>query len=157
MKIVLLAVGNIKEQYLIEGISHYNNRLAYYTKFEIVEIPNIKKSKGLSKIELIREEGIRILKYLNNYDYVVLLDETGKDFTSFKFAKKLQQWLLVRKKRLVFVIGGAYGSSDLVNSRADEKLSLSRMTFSHQMVRLFFVEQIYRGLTILNNEPYHHN
>ena len=97
-----------------------------------------------------------IFQQLQPSDHLVLLDDKGKDFTSSKFAEKLQAWMLSGKKRLVFVVGGAYGFSEQVYQRGNEKLSLSKMTFSHQMVRLFFVEQIYRGYTILNNEPYHH-
>ena len=156
MKIVLLAIGKTKEQYLIEGISQYQKRLNHYTQFELLEIPNIKNANNLSDSELLRKEGELILQQLQPSDHLVLLDDKGKDFTSSKFAEKLQGWLLSSKKRLVFVVGGAYGFSEQVYQRGNEKLSLSKMTFSHQMVRLFFVEQIYRGYTILNNEPYHH-
>ena len=121
-----------------------------------MEIPNIKKAKNISNVELIKKEGESILNTLHSSDYLVLLDEKGKDFTSLKFSQKLQGWMLSGKKRLVFVVGGAYGFSEEIYIRGDEKLSLSNMTFSHQMVRLFLVEQIYRGYTILNNEPYHH-
>ena len=156
MKIVLLAIGKTKEQYLIEGISQYQKRLNHYTQFELLEIPNIKNANNLSDFELLRKEGELILQQLQPSDHLVLLDDKGKDFTSSKFAEKLQGWMLSSKKRLVFVVGGAYGFSEKVYQRGNEKLSLSKMTFSHQMVRLFFVEQIYRGYTILNNEPYHH-
>ena len=156
MKIVLLAIGKTKEQYLIEGISQYQKRLNHYTQFELLEIPNIKNANNLSDFELLRKEGELILQQLQPSDHLVLLDDKGKDFTSSKFAEKLQGWMLSSKKRLVFVVGGAYGFSEQVYQRGNEKLSLSKMTFSHQMVRLFFVEQIYRGYTILNNEPYHH-
>ena len=156
MKIVLLAIGKTNEQYLIEGISQYQKRLQYYTQFEIFEIPNIKNVKNVSNIELMKKEGALILKKVHPSDYLVLLDDKGKSFTSHKFSEKLQGWMLSGKKRLVFVVGGAYGFTDEVYQRGNEILSLSRMTFSHQMVRLFFVEQIYRGYTILNNEPYHH-
>ena len=156
MKIVLLAIGKTKEQYLIEGISQYQKRLHHYTQFELLEIPNIKNANNLSDSELLRKEGELILQQLQTSDHLVLLDDKGKDFTSSKFAEKLQAWLLSSKKRLVFVVGGAYGFSEQVYQRGNEKLSLSKMTFSHQMVRLFFVEQMYRGYTILNNEPYHH-
>ena len=128
----------------------------HYTQFELLEIPNIKNANNLSDSELLRKEGELILQQLQTSDHLVLLDDKGKDFTSSKFAEKLQAWLLSSKKRLVFVVGGAYGFSEQVYQRGNEKLSLSKMTFSHQMVRLFFVEQIYRGYTILNNEPYHH-
>ena len=156
MKIVLLAIGKTKEQYLIEGISQYQKRLHHYTQFELLEIPNIKNANNLSDFELLRKEGELILQQLQPSDHLVLLDDKGKDFTSSKFAEKLQGWMLSSKKRLVFVVGGAYGFSEQVYQRGNEKLSLSKMTFSHQMVRLFFVEQMYRGYTILNNEPYHH-
>ena len=156
MKIVLLAIGKTKEQYLIEGISQYQKRLNHYTQFELLEIPNIKNANNLSDSELLRKEGELILQQLQTSDHLVLLDDKGKDFTSSKFAEKLQGWMLSSKKRLVFVVGGAYGFSEQVYQRGNEKLSLSKMTFSHQMVRLFFVEQMYRGYTILNNEPYHH-
>jgi len=156
MKIVLLIVGKTSKQYLIDGISEYQKRLQHYIGFEILEIPNIKKAKNISNVELIKKEGESILNTLHSSDYLVLLDEKGKGFTSLKFSQKLQGWMLSGKKRLVFVVGGAYGFSEEIYIRGDEKLSLSNMTFSHQMVRLFLVEQIYRGYTILNNEPYHH-
>ncbi len=156
MKIVLLTIGKTSEKYLIEGITQYQKRLKHYTQFEIREIFNIKNAKSFSNAKLLKEEGKLILKQLQSSDHLVLLDDKGEDFTSLQFSKKLQSWMLSGKKRLVFVIGGAYGFSKDVYVRGDEKISLSKMTFSHQMVRLFFVEQIYRGYTILNNEPYHH-
>ena len=156
MKILLLAIGKTSEKYLIEGITQYQKRLKHYTQFEIREIFNIKNAKSFSNAKLLKEEGKLILKQLQSSDHLVLLDDKGEDFTSLQFSKKLQSWMLSGKKRLVFVIGGAYGFSKDVYVRGDEKISLSKMTFSHQMVRLFFVEQIYRGYTILNNEPYHH-
>ena len=156
MKIVLITIGKTNEKYLTEGISDYEKRLKHYTSFERIEIANIKNAKNFSKSELMKMEGKLILKQIQNSDHLVLLDDKGKDFTSQKFAQKLQKWMLSGKKRLVFVVGGAYGFSDEIYKRGNEKLSLSKMTFSHQMVRLFFVEQIYRGYTILNNEPYHH-
>jgi len=156
MNIVLVVVGKTNEKYLIEGISDFQKRLKHYLNFEIIEILNIKNAKNFSKTELMKKEGDLILKQIQNSDHLVLLDDKGKDFTSKKFSEKLQQWMLSGKKRLIFVIGGAYGFSQEVYIRGNEKLSLSKMTFSHQMVRLFFVEQLYRGYTILNNEPYHH-
>ena len=156
MKIVLVVVGKTNEKYLIEGISDYQKRLRHYAKFQIVEISNIKNAKSFSEIELIKKEGEMILKQINTSDYLVLLDDKGNNFSSPSFAEKLQQWMISGKKRLIFVVGGAYGFSQQVYDRGNEKLSLSKMTFSHQMVRLFFVEQLYRGYTILNNEPYHH-
>ena len=157
MKILLLTVGKTKNQYLIQGISEYQKRLKHYIRFDILEIPNVRNSKHFSDIELIKKEGKLILEKIQSNDYLVLLEEKGKEFTSSAFAEKLQTWMLSAKKRVVFVVGGAYGFSEEIYNRSNEKLSLSRMTFSHQMVRLFFVEQLYRGYTILNNEPYHHH
>jgi len=156
MKIVLLTIGKTNEKYIAEGISQYMKRLTHYAQFEMNEIPNLKNAKNFSKAELMQKEGELILGYIKDSDHLVLLDDKGKDFSSPKFAQKLQGWMLSGKKRLVFVIGGAYGFSEAVYARGNEQLSLSKMTFSHQMVRLFLVEQIYRGYTILNNEPYHH-
>ena len=155
MKIVLVVLGKTNEKYLIEGISDYQKRLKHYINFEIVEILNIKNVKNFSEKQLIRKEGEMILKQINTSDYLVLLDDQGNDFSSPSFAEKLQQWMISGKKRLVFVVGGAYGFSQEVYNRGNEKLSLSRMTFSHQMVRLIFSEQIYRAFTIINNHPYH--
>ena len=155
MKIVLIVIGKTKEQYLIEGIFKYQERINYYTKCEFFEIPNIKNSKNLSYSEIRKKEGELILQGLKPSDYLVVLDDKGKEFTSIKFAEKIQSWMFNRPKRLVFLIGGAYGFSNAVYDRGNEKVSLSKMTFSHQMVRLFILEQIYRGYTILNNEPYH--
>ena len=156
MKIVLLTIGKTSEKYLIEGIAQYQNRLKHYTHFEMIEILNIKNAKNFSIAELMKKEGELILKQLERSDHLVILDDKGRDSTSLKFSEKLQNWMLSGKKRLVFVVGGAYGFSEQVYTRGNEKISLSKMTFSHQMVRLFFVEQIYRGYSILNNEPYHH-
>ena len=155
MKIVFLSLGKTNEKYLIEGISLYQNRLKHYTSFEMIEIPNIKKSKNLTKLELMKKEGDLILKNVQNSDHLVLLDEKGKEYNSTKFSEKIQNWMLSGKKRIVFVVGGSYGFSNNVYQRGNEKISLSKMTFSHQMVRLFFLEQLYRGYSILNNQPYH--
>ena len=157
MKIVLLTIGKTSESYLFEGIAKYVRRLNHYVKFDVFEISNIKKAKNFSKTELKKKEGELILKYLDLTDYLILLDCKGKDFNSSEFAKNLQSWMFSGKKRLVFAVGGSYGFSEDIYSRSNEKLSLSKMTFSHQMIRLFFVEQLYRGYTILNNEPYHHS
>ena len=156
MKIVLLSIGKTNEKYLTEGISLYQKRLKHYTSFEMIGIPNVKKSQNLSKLELIKKEGELILKNIQNSDHLVLLDDKGKEYNSLNFSEKIQNWMLSGKKRIVFVVGGAYGFSEQVYQRGNEKLSFSKMTFSHQMVRLFFVEQLYRGYSILNNEPYHH-
>lgn len=156
MKIVLLTIGKTNERYLVDGIQHYQNRLKHYMPFDIIEIPNIKKAQNLSKTELKRKEGLLITQYIQSTDYVILLDDKGKTSSSLEFAQKLESWLNSGKKRLLFVVGGAYGFSDEIYSKASRKCSLSKMTFSHQMVRLFFAEQLYRAFTILKNEPYHH-
>ena len=156
MKIVFLSLGKTNEKYLIEGISLYQNRLKHYTSLEMIEIPNIKKSKNLTKVELMKKEGDLILKNIQNSDHLVLLDEKGKEYNSIKFSEKIQNWMFSGKKRIVFVVGGSYGFSNDLYHRGNEKISLSKMTFSHQMVRLFFLEQLYRGYSILNNQPYHH-
>ena len=156
MKIVLLTIGKTNERYLVDGIQHYQNRLKHYMPFEIIEIPNVKKAKNLSKTELKKKEGLLITQYIQSTDYVILLDDKGKTSSSLEFAQKLESWLNSGKKRLLFVVGGAYGFSDEIYSKASRKCSLSKMTFSHQMVRLFFAEQLYRAFTILKNEPYHH-
>jgi 23S rRNA (pseudouridine1915-N3)-methyltransferase len=141
---------------LLEGIAQYHKRIQHYTQFDIHEIANIKNAKNLSYSELRKKEGEAILRKIHPSDYLVLLDNKGKDFTSLSLSEKFQGWMLAGKKRLVFIVGGAYGFSDKIYNRGNETLSLSKMTFSHQMVRLFFVEQIYRVYTIINNEPYHH-
>jgi len=157
MKIVLLTIGKTSEKYLIEGFSQFQNRLRHYCSFEIIEIPNIKNAKNLSISELIKKEGKLILKTLKDTDYMLLLDKKGKNYSSVEFSKRLQTWMTGGKKCLVFVVGGSYDFSDEVYKRANEKLFLSKMTFSHQMMRLFFVEQLYRAYTILSNEPYHYD
>ena len=155
MNIVLLVIGKTNENYLLDALLKYQKRLKHYIRFDIFEIPYIKNIKKKSSLELKKKEGELILKHVKSTDHLVLLDEKGKDFTSVEFADKLQAWMLSGKKRLVFVCGGAYGFSDEIYKRQNEKLSLSKMTFSHQMARVFFIEQVYRAYTILNNEPYH--
>ncbi|MFL2574605.1 MAG: 23S rRNA (pseudouridine(1915)-N(3))-methyltransferase RlmH [Flavobacteriales bacterium] len=156
MKIVLLTVGKTSQKNIEEEILLYSKRLSHYTDFELQEIPSLKISAKISKSELKKSEGQMVMKYLNSSDYVVLLDENGKSYSSIDFSKKIEKFMLNSFKRIVFVIGGAFGFSDELYSRCNEKVSLSNMTFSHQMVRLFFVEQLYRAFTIINNEKYHH-
>lgn len=156
MKITLLVIGKTDQKYLNEGIDIYLKRLKRYIAFELKIIPDIKNAKNLSEIEQKQKEGKLILEKLQNTDELVLLDERGAEFSSPKFAQFLQKKMLASTKHIVFVIGGPYGFSDEVYARAKSKLSLSKMTFSHQMIRLFFIEQIYRGMTILKGEPYHH-
>ena len=156
MKIKLLVVGKTKDSLLVQLTDDYIKRLTHYTNFEFQMIPDLKKVKNLSKSEIKEKEGILLVNQVDNTDWVVILDEKGKEYTSTQFSNFLQKKMNAGHKQLVFIIGGAYGFSDAVYQRANEKVSLSKMTFSHQMIRLFAVEQIYRGFTILKNEPYHH-
>ena len=156
MKIKLLAIGKTDNKELQQLIQVYQNRLKHYIKFEIDIIPDIKNVKNLSENQQKEKEGELILKRLQPTDELVLLDEKGKEFRSIEFSKYLQKKMNSGIKQLVFVIGGPYGFSETVYKKAKGKISLSKMTFSHQMVRLFIMEQIYRGFTIIKNEPYHH-
>ncbi len=156
MTITLLAIGKTDNTHLISLIEEYKKRLGFYVKFQLEIIPDIKNAKKLSEKEQKSKEGVLILSKLQKSDTLVLLDEGGKQFDSVAFSSYLQKHMNSGIKKLFFVIGGPYGFSEEVYQRAQGKLSLSKMTFSHQMVRLFFVEQIYRGFTILRNEPYHH-
>ena len=156
MKIVLLVIGKTDASYLQEAVAVYEKRLVHYIPFETEIIADIKNAKNLTEEQQKEQEGEKIKKALQPGDYVVLLDENGKEFTSERFADYIEKKTHAVSKRLVFVIGGPYGFSEAVYSLAAERISLSKMTFSHQMVRLFFVEQLYRAMTILNNEPYHH-
>ena len=156
MTIKLLAIGKTDNTNLQTLIEDYEKRLGHYIKFEFEVLPDLKKAKHLSEAQQKEKEGEIILSKVQNPEVLVLLDERGKALTSVTFAKDLQKYMNSGIKSLVFVIGGPYGFSDAVYQRANGKLSLSKMTFSHQMVRLFFVEQLYRGFTILRNEPYHH-
>ena len=156
MKIKLLAIGKTDNKQLIQLIDEYQNRLKHYVKFELEIINDIKNSKNLSEDQQKEKEGELILNRLQNTDQLVLLDDKGKHFTSIEFSKYLQKKMNSGIKQLVLVIGGPYGFSDTVYQKAQGKISFSKMTFSHQMIRLFIVEQIYRGFTILRNEPYHH-
>ncbi|MFS4492118.1 23S rRNA (pseudouridine(1915)-N(3))-methyltransferase RlmH [Maribacter sp. 2308TA10-17] len=156
MTIRLLAIGKTDNKELQQLISLYQDRLKHYIKFELEIIPDIKNAKNLSEAQQKEKEGELILKKLNATDVLVILDENGKQYSSVDFSNYLQKKMNSGIKQLVFAIGGPYGFSDFVYQKAQGKISLSKMTFSHQMVRLFIVEQIYRGFTILRNEPYHH-
>lgn len=156
MTIKLLAIGKTDSNNLQQLIAEYESRLKHYVKFELDIIPDIKNAKNLSETQQKEKEGEFILKKLNATDILILLDENGKQHTSIEFSNYLQKKMNSGIKQLVFVIGGPYGFSDTVYQKAQGKISLSKMTFSHQMVRLFIVEQLYRGFTILRNEPYHH-
>lgn len=155
MKTELWVIGKTNEKYLEEGISIYLSRLKHYLPFQMDIIPDVKNAGKLAPEQLVEKEGQIVLKRLKTDDLLILLDENGRSFTSEDFAAYIQQKLHSPAKRLVFLIGGAFGFSAEVRRRADDKLSLSRMTFSHQMARLFFLEQLYRAMTILRNEAYH--
>ena len=155
MKTELLVVGKTVSNHIKECIADYAERIRHYMPFNLTVIPDLKNTKSLSEEQQKKQEGDLILKQLQATDTVVLLDEHGKTFRSIDFAKWLQQ-KQTTARRLVFVIGGPYGFSEAVYQRANEKLSLSPMTFSHQMVRLIFTEQLYRACTIIKGEPYHH-
>jgi len=156
MKIKLLVIGKTDNKALQALISDYEKRLKHYVRFEFEIIPDIKNSKNLSQIQQKEKEGEAILKKLHATDSMILMDEKGSQYTSVVFADYLQKRMNSGQKRLVFVIGGPYGFSDEVRLKSQEKISLSKMTFSHQMVRLFMVEQLYRAFTIIKNERYHH-
>ena len=156
MKIKLLAIGKTDSKNLQQLIEEYTKRLGFYVPFSLEIIPDIKNSKNLSEAQQKKAEGDEILKRIDKPDTLILLDENGKTYSSVQFSEYLQKKMNSGLKTLVFVIGGPYGFSDEIYKRANGKVSLSTMTFSHQMVRLFFVEQLYRGFTILRNEPYHH-
>ena len=156
MKIKLLVIGKTDDKNLEQLIEKYQQRLNHYINFEIEIIPDIKNAKNLSQLQQKEKEGELILSKLKNTDQLVLLDEKGKEFRSLDFANFLQKKMNSGIKQIVLVIGGPYGFSETVYKKAMGKISLSKMTFSHQMIRLFIVEQLYRGFTILKNEPYHH-
>lgn len=156
MKITLLVIGKTDAGYFIDAVNEYQKRLEHYIPFEIQVIPDIKNTKSLTSEQQKEKEGELILKSLQAGDYIVLLDDKGREYTSIQFANYIEKKTHTVSKRLVFIIGGPYGFSQAVYDMTNEKLTLSRMTFSHQMVRLIFVEQLYRAMTILNNEPYHH-
>ena len=155
MKITLLVVGKTTDERLRSLISDYHQRLSHYVPFDFVVIPDIKNAKALSQDQLKTAEGQAILSALTPAMEVILLDEHGREFRSIEYADWLQK-KMASGKDLTLIIGGAYGFSDAVYARANGKLSLSQMTFSHQMIRLMAIEQIYRAMTILRNEPYHH-
>lgn len=156
MKIKLLAIGKTDDKNLQSLIAIYQNRLKHYIKFEMRLIPDIKNVKNLSEQQQKEKEGELILKNCSTTDVLMLLDEKGEEFRSVEFSKFLQKKMNSGIKQLVLVIGGPYGFSETVYKKASGKISFSKMTFSHQMIRLFVVEQLYRAFTILKNEPYHH-
>lgn len=156
MKITLLTVGKTDKEWVRQGMDIYVSRLKHYVPFSVVEIPELRNVSALTKDQIKTREGELILKNIRPTDDVILLDERGKEYTSVELAKVIQDKMSYTGKDMVYVIGGAYGFSEAVYQRANSKISLSRMTFSHQMVRAIFVEQIYRAFTIMKGEPYHH-
>ena len=156
MKITLLTVGKTDRDWVKQGLDIYVSRLKHYIPFSVVEIPELKNVSALTKDQIKSREGELILKSIKPTDDMILMDERGKQYTSIELARVLQDKISYVGKDIVFVIGGAYGFSDAVYERANSKISLSRMTFSHQMVRAIFAEQIYRAFTIMRGEPYHH-
>jgi len=156
MKITLLTVGKTTDIHLIKLQEEYQNRLKFYLPYESLVLPELKNTKNLSITEQQEKEADLILKQLETSDEVILLDENGKQFTSVGFSKFIAKKMLASHKRMVFVVGGPYGFSERIYKRANGLVSLSSMTFSHQMIRIIFVEQLYRAMTILKGEPYHH-
>ncbi len=156
MQVTLLCIGKTGKKFLEEGEQEYLKRLRHYISFQLQIIPDIKQAKSLSEAQIKQKEGELILEKVGLSDSLILLDERGKEFSSMAFSQYLQEQFNRGGKHLYFVIGGPYGFSDAVYQRANGKISLSQMTFSHQMIRLFFIEQVYRAMTILRNEPYHH-
>lgn len=156
MRITLLTVGKTDIPWVREGLNVYVSRLEHYVPFSLVEIPELKNASSLDREQFKQKEGELILKTLKARDELILLDEHGREFRSVEFAAMLEDKISRGARDIVFVIGGAYGFSPAVYSRADSKISLSKMTFSHQIVRTIFAEQLYRAFTIMRGEPYHH-
>ena len=156
MKTILLAVGRTVEPYYIAAIKEYVERTKHYIPFDVEIIPELKNTKNLTEEQQKEKEADLILKALGPGDTVVLLDEHGKEFRSVEFATWMERKLSATGKRLVFIIGGPYGFSQRIYQTAQEKISLSKMTFSHQIIRAIFTEQLYRAFSIINNSPYHH-
>ena len=155
MKIVLITIGDNEDKYLTTGFELYAKRLQHYASFDMITIPS-QKNKSNSKEAAMQAEIKEIQKKLAPSDLVLLLDEKGKEFSSVEFAKQVQKYLNMPGKKMVFIIGGPYGFAPTIRERAQQTLSLSKMTFNHQMAKLFFLEQLYRAMTILKGEPYHH-
>lgn len=156
MKITLLTVGKTEDAYIKDGIDKFVKRLKHYIKLEIIDLPELKNTKALTQEQQKTREAELILKKLSVTDHVVVLDEKGLEFSSVQFADYLDKKAIGSVQSMVFIIGGPYGFDASVYQRANAQLALSRMTFSHQMVRLFFVEQLYRAYSIIKGEPYHH-
>ncbi|MDO4763949.1 MAG: 23S rRNA (pseudouridine(1915)-N(3))-methyltransferase RlmH [Flavobacteriaceae bacterium] len=157
MKFRLICIGKTDDKEINQLIAYYTQRLPKHWNFEITAIPDVKNAKNLSPNLLKKEEAKLFFQHINPSDCVVLLDEKGKEYTSRQFSEKIDNWLGASLKNVCFLVGGAYGFADEIYQRANEKISLSKMTFTHQMIRLFFAEQIYRASTILQGKPYHND
>ncbi len=155
MKVELWMVGKTSFDYLKEGMEIYEKRLKHFLSFEWKIIPDLKNTKNLKPDQIKQKEGDQILQKLHKDDFLILMDERGMDFTSLEFAQFLEKQFLNSQKRIVFLIGGAYGFSKTVYERANKKIALSKMTFSHQLIRLIYMEQLYRAMTIIKGTPYH--
>jgi 23S rRNA (pseudouridine1915-N3)-methyltransferase len=156
MKITLLQTGKTTDKHVAEVVEFYTTRIKRYSVFEIITLPDLKNSRNMPVTEQKMKEGAKIIQSLDNDDYVILLDERGKELRTVEFSAWIEKVFMIPKKRIVFIIGGPWGFSDEVYSRADFRMSLSKMTFPHQLVRLLFLEQLYRVFTIIKGEPYHH-
>lgn len=156
MEIELLTVGKTTIRFVIDGIEEYTRRLKHYIPYSIRTIPDIKNTSKMDQAKQKEEEGKKILEAVSNSDYVVLLDERGRQYSSMEFSAFIEKQMVAGRRKVIFVVGGPYGFSKAVYDRADSLLSLSKMTFNHEMVRLFFTEQVYRAMTITRGEPYHH-
>jgi 23S rRNA (pseudouridine1915-N3)-methyltransferase len=156
MKITLLQTGKTTDKHVAEIVDLYTNRIKKYSVFEIITLPDLKNTKNMPIQEQKFKEATKILQSVSDDDYIILLDEKGREFTTVEFSKAMEKMFLLQKKRIVFVIGGPWGFSEAVYSKAYLKMSLSKMTFPHQLVRLLFLEQLYRVFTIIKGEPYHH-
>jgi 23S rRNA (pseudouridine1915-N3)-methyltransferase len=156
LKVRLLQIGKNQESFIEAGIDFYEKKLKYYCQFELITLPSIKNATNLQQEELCKREGALFQKQITAKSWVVLLDERGKKFDSLAFAAEIEKWSVAGRSQIDFLIGGAFGFSDDIYKRADFQISLSAMTFSHQLVRIIFLEQLYRAFTILKNEPYHH-
>jgi 23S rRNA (pseudouridine1915-N3)-methyltransferase len=156
MKIILIQTGKTTEKYISEGVEEYTGRIRKYNPFEIITIADLRNTKSMPVAEQKFREGRKLLESVGAEDFMIVLDEKGKEFSTAEFAGQLEKIFLQSKKRIVFAIGGPYGFSADVYKRADMKLSLSRLTFTHQMVRLLFAEQLYRIFTVIKGDPYHH-
>lgn len=156
MKITLIQTGKTSSDYVLKGVEDYASRIRKYIAFDIATVPDLKNTRNMPPDTQKEKEGKGIIRLLNDDDYIITLDESGKSWSTLEFAANLQKIFLMSKKRIVFIIGGPWGITDEVQQRSGQVLSLSRMTFSHQLVRLLFAEQLYRILSVINGDPYHH-